>query len=79
MSTPRHPQITRRKSNNKSYPAYCHNITHKGYLTTAAIKSHECLGKNCPYLQKFEEHEWWHQRELLKAQRKRSKMLKRGL
>ena len=31
---------------------YCSNLTHKGYLTKKLMKEHDCLNKECKYLQK---------------------------
>lgn len=79
MSSPKHPQITKWTSPNKSYPAYCTCQAHRGYLTTKAIKVHNCLGKQCPYLSKFPEHGYWEQRERKKELKKQYKeALKNG-
>ena len=39
-------------------------------MTVKQIRGKECLAKNCWYLQKNEEHEWWAQRKRAKAKRK---------
>lgn len=47
--------------------AYCRR--HCRHMTVKQVKKHECLKKQCWYLVKNEEHEWWHQRELTKQRR----------
>ena len=49
---------------------YCHCRTHRGYLSTALIKQHECLKKDCPFLDAFETHEFWREREKKRADKK---------
>ena len=53
---------------------YCHY--HKCYVTPQHVKAHKCLQKQCDRLQKFEEHEWWKQRERLKEKKKTNKQIK---
>lgn len=53
---------------------------HGKCLSVKQLKAHECLKKNCWYLVKYEDHEWWHQRELAKQRKKEKKqMLKEKL
>lgn len=47
--------------------AYCRY--HKCGLTVKQIRCKNCLGKNCWYLVKNEEHSWWKQRETMKKKR----------
>ena len=49
---------------------YCKR--HGKYLTTTMLKQHECLGKSCRALDK-KEHDYWTQREVLKARKKAKK------
>jgi len=49
---------------------YCHCKTHKGYLTMKLLRQHECLSKQCRFLQRFEEEPFWTQQEKMKAKRK---------
>ena len=42
-------------------------------LTVRQVKTKECLKKNCWYLVKYPNHEWWKQREILKAKKKANK------
>lgn len=42
-------------------------------LTVRQVKAKKCLGKNCWHLVKYENHEWWHQRELAKERKKERK------
>lgn len=50
--------------------AYCHCNTHKGRLNARMLKKHQCLGKQCPFLEKYEEHPYWEQRRKKKALKK---------
>lgn len=46
---------------------------HKCGLTPKQIKCKNCLGKQCYYLVKNTEHDWWRQRDLVKQKRKARK------
>lgn len=48
--------------------AYCR--LHNGSLTAKEIKRKGCLQKQCHYLQRNEQHEYWKQRELIKTRKK---------
>lgn len=61
-------------SKNKAV-AYCHCKAHKGNLSVKMLKQHECLGKQCPYLEKYESHDYWRQREALKAKKKEKRFV----
>lgn len=51
--------------------AYCtHHFCH---LTVKQLKQHECLQKQCWYLQKNEQHDWWRQREVIRQKRRERK------
>ena len=50
---------------------YCWH--HRAALTVRTLKCHECLNKQCNALQKYEEHDYWRQREVIKARRKANK------
>ena len=47
------------------------------YLTCRTLKKHECLCKQCHFLDKHEEHEYWLQREKKKLLKKENKMNRR--
>ena len=51
--------------------AYCKH--HHKYLTVKQVRQHECLKKQCFYLQKNENHDWWRQREVIKKKRQEKK------
>lgn len=53
--------------------AYCHSKTHKGRLTVRMMKQHNCLQKQCSMLEKYEDHDYWRQREVIKARKKAKK------
>lgn len=49
---------------------YCHYKLHKGYLSWKAVKSHDCLGKQCPYLEKYMDKPVWVQWRKAQARKK---------
>lgn len=53
------PMITKWQAKNKNYIGYCHNGNHKGYMTIECVCAHECLQKNCLYLEKCFDHNFW--------------------
>lgn len=58
---------------NKTPVGYCHCRAHKGALTVQLMKKHCCLRKNCPMLQKNDEHPYWETRALKKLAAKQAK------
>lgn len=42
---------------------------HRAYVTVKQIRAKNCLGKQCHYLQKNYDHEWWAQRDRQKQKR----------
>ena len=48
---------------------------HSCYLTVKQVRQHECLKKQCYYLQKNESHDWWRQRDVMKQKRKSKKSI----
>ena len=53
--------------------AYCHSAQHQGYISEKILKAHGCLGKNCPYLEKYEDKPYWIERARKKAEKKARK------
>ena len=52
---------------------FCHSAQHQGYMSEKMLKAHGCLGKNCPYLEKYEDMQFWKDREKKKADKKARK------
>ena len=52
---------------------YCHNPKHRGYLSKKNLKNHKCLAKECRYLHKYEDRQFWIDREKKKADKKARK------
>ena len=57
------------------YKTYSDNVAgwctyHHCNLTVKQIKCKNCLGKQCRYLRKNANHNWWRQREVVKQKRK---------
>lgn len=48
-----------RKVDTNSLVGYCHCSKHKGYVTVNLLKNHDCINKNCFYLEKFEDYPFW--------------------
>ena len=48
--------------------AYCTH--HSCHLTVKQVRQHDCLKKQCYYLKKNENHDWWRQRDVMKQKRK---------
>lgn len=62
------------------YNTYSDNVAgwciyHRCNLTVKQIKCKNCLGKQCHYLRKNEQHNWWRQREVVKQKRKDRKQI----
>ncbi len=38
---------------------WCHHNMHKGALNKALLEQHDCLGKNCPYLERNSQSPFW--------------------
>ena len=53
--------------------AYCHSGQHQGFLSEKMLKAHGCLGKNCPYLEKYENTQFFKDRAKKKADKKARK------
>lgn len=53
--------------------AYCKR--HRKWMTVKQVKKKECLKKNCWYLVKYEDHDWWKQRKVMKEKRKARKTM----
>ena len=49
---------------------FCMNRIHYGRLSVKMMKRHGCLAKNCPYLIKRTEHEYWEWRDKERRERK---------
>ena len=54
---------------------FCKCDKHKGWLTDNLAKSHHCEEKQCVFLQKMKDHEFWEHTRLLKEKRKKRKNL----
>jgi len=48
---------------------YCHLYKHPGYLLSKHIKSHDCLRKECPWLEKNLDSEYFKSRQLVKEKK----------
>lgn len=55
----------------------CHNIIHPGKMNKALLLQHDCLGKNCPFFQKYPESPYWADMERKAKARETQKEKKR--
>ena len=56
---------------------YCANRIHRGYLTKDMMETHDCIHKQCPFLIKREDHNFWIQRELYREEKRKTKKEKK--
>lgn len=52
---------------------YCHFFKHRGYITRSILKNHECVKKQCSFLQKNTSNPYWTAVERIQAAEKRKK------
>ena len=52
---------------------YCWCMTHLGYLDPGLIEKHDCIGKNCRFLQRYEQHKYWYKVARKQAEKERRK------
>ncbi len=57
----------------KNAIGYCHSGEHQGFMSEKMLKQRGCLGKQCPQLQKYENHEFWIKRAEIKQLKKLKK------
>ena len=56
-----------------SLVGYCHNELHKGFLTITIMNEHDCIGKECSFLEKFEDYPFWVKKRRKEEQKQISK------
>ena len=59
--------------NVKNIVGFCNSITHRGYLTAALLKKHDCLNRKCSNFQKFSDFPYWVNRDLEEANKLKHK------
>lgn len=72
-------ELMRGQPKEENTVAYCHNINHLGALSKDMLKQHQCLQKNCKFLEKNEKHPYWKQRYWQKVTKSREKKYKKFL
>jgi len=70
-----HPKrcIDRKYRDGTKIIGYCWCSIHKGYLTVPLLRQHDCLGKQCRFLQRFDDTPFWVERAKMKTKRKEGK------
>ncbi|MCL2088712.1 MAG: helix-hairpin-helix domain-containing protein [Oscillospiraceae bacterium] len=53
--------------------AYCHILTHRGYLSKTLVKSHDCIAKKCPFFEKLKP-DYWRSIEAEERKRKANRL-----
>lgn len=62
--------------NKENTVAYCRYYKHLGALSKTMVRQHECIQKNCKYLEKLD-NSYWHGRSCYTANKKREKKLRK--
>ena len=57
-------------SSKKCIIGYCHFPGHKGGITKKILEEHECLKKECTFLEKYEDNPYWSALEKMQAAKK---------
>ena len=52
---------------------YCWHNLHRGFLTQGLLKAHECLEKQCPFLERFPDKHFWVRKKEIKDNRNKAK------
>lgn len=56
---------------------YCWSEIHRGYLTVRLMKEHQCCERNCRHFQKYEDAQYWKQKEKRKSEKKKAKEIEK--
>lgn len=56
---------------------YCWLEKHKGYITKQIMDEHQCIEKQCPFFQKYEDAPYWKEKEKRKKDRQNRKELEK--
>ena len=62
----------------KNIIGWCRHTIHKGAVNKSILKKHDCLGKNCPYLERNDQSPFWANLEQQAAQKEKQKELKKA-
>ena len=62
----------------KNVIGWCHHTLHKGAINRSILEEHDCLGKNCPYLERNSGSSFWLARKQEAELRAKQKQLKRA-
>lgn len=57
----------------KQVVGYCHFPEHRGSITKTTLKSHDCLKKECHFLEKYEDNPYWAAIERIKVRKQQKK------
>ena len=63
----------------KHVVGYCHCRLHKGHLTKKLLDAHDCLHKNCVYLERNNEHPFFMQRNKNRDAKKQAKLMRKQM
>lgn len=57
----------------KALVGICHNPIHKGYLSVTLLNKHDCIDKECRYLERFEDYPYWVRQRNKESEKNRRK------
>lgn len=57
---------------------YCWCKTHFGFLSVSLLRRHDCLGKQCVFLERFDKHPFWEERDKVAKAKAKRKALNNG-
>ena len=58
---------------------YCWLEKHRGYITKQILEEHRCIEKNCRFFQKYEDAQYWREKEKQRKLRKEGKREKKEI
>lgn len=58
---------------------YCWLEKHRGYITKQILEEHRCIEKNCNFFQKYEDAQYWQEKEKQRKLRKQRKKEKKEI
>ncbi len=73
----RNSSYFKNQPNRENTVAFCKYYLHRGAMSEAMVREHECLRKQCPYLKKID-HKYWDKKARINASKKMKKAVTSG-
>lgn len=70
MALPNYYTINNKAVSDAAKIGYCWYNAHKGFLTVALLREHQCVEKECKYFQKYKDAGYWKEQKKRKAKSK---------